>query len=57
MASKSQLIDYIVEHYTTKEGIPASMSKLDGYKKADLEEFIDKNKDSDNLEKWLASKK
>ena len=56
MATKSQIIDYISENYNDAEGMPVSLSKLDGYKKADLEKFIKSRGEEKNLEEWLNSK-
>ena len=47
MANKAQIMDYICEKFTEPEGMPVSLAKLDKYKKAELEEY---------LEKWIESK-
>lgn len=56
MANKAQLIDYISENYETNDGMPVSLSKLDSYKKSDLEEFIKDRDDTENLNKWISEK-
>lgn len=53
MATKAQLVDYIAENYETKDGMPASMSKLDSYKKAELEKLIEKHNDQEALDEWV----
>ena len=57
MATKAQLVDYISENFETKDGLPVSLAKLDGYKKADLEKFIKERGEQENVDAWLASKK
>lgn len=57
MATKAQIIDYISENYNDSEGMPVSLPKLDGYKKAELEKFIKDRNEEANLEDWLNSKK
>lgn len=56
MASKAQMIDFISEKYTEKEGTPVSLAKLDSCKKADLEQFIEEKGEKENLEKWISEK-
>ena len=57
MATKAQIIDYISENYNDSEGMPVSLPKLDGYKKAELEKFIKDRNEEANFEDWLNSKK
>lgn len=57
MATKAQIVNYIAEKYETEDKMPVSMQKLDSYKKAELEEFIEKRNDSEELEKWIESTK
>mgnify|MGYP006988902146 CR=1 FL=1 len=53
MATKSQLIKFIMDTFTEADGNPVSKSKLESYKKADLEKFIkDRNAEAD-LAEWL----
>lgn len=54
MATKAQLIKFIIDSFTEADGNPVSKTKLESYKKADLEKFIkDRNAEAD-LQKWLA---
>lgn len=53
MASKAQLVDYIVENFEGPGHIPVSRSKIESFKKTDLEEFIKKKSSEDELEAWL----
>lgn len=57
MASKAQIVDFILENYQTSDGMPVSLSKLDSIKKSELENFISEEGESENLEKWIANKK
>ena len=57
MATKAQLVDYISENFETKDKMPVSLAKLDGYKKSELEKFISEKDDPANVEAWLESKK
>lgn len=50
MASKSQVMNYILENFETKEGLPVSLSKLDSYKKAELEDFLKEQGEYEKLE-------
>lgn len=54
MATKAQLIDFIVEKFNQVDGQPVSKSKLDAYKKADLEKFIEDRGMTADLEIWLS---
>lgn len=53
MATKAQLIKFIMETFTESNGEAISKSKLDGYKKADLEEFISARELETELADWL----
>lgn len=57
MATKAQLVNYIADQFETQDGIPASLAKLDSYKKAELEEFIKANNCEADVEAWLANQK
>ena len=54
MATKAQLISFIMEKFNEPSGEPVSKSKLDAMKKADLEEFIQARGLEDELKAWLA---
>lgn len=56
MATKAQLVNYIADQFETTDGVPASMAKLDSYKKAELEEFIKAHDCEKDVEAWLASR-
>ena len=53
MATKAQIINFILETFTEADGEPVSKSKLESYKKADLEAFIKEKDVSAELEAWL----
>lgn len=53
MATKVQLIAFIMETFAEADGNDVSKSKLDTYKKADLEEFIKAKGLEEDLKKWL----
>lgn len=53
MATKAQLIDFIIETFEEADGNPISKSKLEVFKKADLEEFIKARDAEADLEEWL----
>lgn len=55
MGTKVQLINFILEKFTDAEGNAVSKSKLDGLKKADLEEFIKERGLEDEFSSWLAN--
>ena len=55
MATKAQLINFIIEMYSEENGDPVSKSKLDALKKADLEEFIKARGAEKELEEWLSN--
>lgn len=54
-ATKNQLIDFIIEKFEGPEHEEVSRSKLDAYKKADLEAFIKEKSLESDFEKWLLS--
>ena len=54
MVTKSQLIEFILEYFETVEGEPASKSKLEAFKKSELEEFIQSHNMTEQLETWAA---
>lgn len=53
MATKQQLIEFILEFFMEADGSIPSKSKLDGYKKGDLAEFIKDKGATDDLIAWL----
>lgn len=53
MATKAQLIKFIMETFTEYDGEAISKSKLDGYKKAELEEFISYVRMESELSDWI----
>ena len=53
MATKAQLINFIMETFEEADGNPVSKSKLDALKKADLEELIKARGLESKLEAWL----
>jgi len=55
MATKAQLINFIIEMFEEETGDPVSQSKLESYKKADLEEFIHAKGLEDRLASWLSA--
>lgn len=54
--TKAQMINFIVENYETKDGSPASMVKLDSFKKAELEKFLVDNNEEERFGEYLKSK-
>lgn len=54
MATKAQLINFIIEMFTEADGNEVSRSKLETFKKSDLEEFIKSRDLTSALEEWLA---
>ena len=55
MASKAQIVEYISEKFEAPEGMPVSLAKLDSYKKAELEKFIEEKGEKEKLDEWLAN--
>ena len=55
MGTKTQFIDFIIEKFQGSDGSPVSRSKLDGLRKADLEEFIKSKGLEDEFLSWIAS--
>ena len=55
MATKAQLINFIMDMFEEIGHQPVSKSRLDGLKKADLEEFIKVNELEDELKTWLST--
>lgn len=55
MATKAQIIEFIVDNFTEMDGSPVSKSKLDNYRKADLEMFIKQNGAETELKAWVAT--
>ena len=55
MATKAQLISFIIENFKEPSGEPIAKTKLDGFKKAELEEFIKAKGLEDSLKEWLAT--
>lgn len=53
MGTKAQLVNFIIENFETADGMPVSMSKLDSFKKAELEEFIKAKDEVDNFKEWI----
>ena len=56
MATKAQLIEFILETFEEPEGNTVSKSKLESFKKADLEEFIELKGAKEKLAKWLSER-
>lgn len=56
MATKAQLIEFILDKFTETDGNTVSKSKLENLRKAELEEFIAARNMQAELEAWLASK-
>jgi len=54
MATKAQLISFILEKFVEPSGEPVCKAKLDGMKKAELEEFISAKGLESELKEWLA---
>lgn len=54
MATKAQLIQFILDTFREPDGNEPSKTKLDGLKKAELEEFIKARGLEKELEEWLA---
>lgn len=52
-ATKSNLVDYIVENFEGPDGEEIQKAKIEGYKKADLEEFINQKDSMDAVEQWV----
>lgn len=55
MATKSQLINFIIEKFQEPTGEPVMKAKLDSLKKSELEEFIQVKGLEDELKAWLAA--
>lgn len=54
MATKAQLISFIIEMFNEADGNAVSRSKLEMFKKGDLEEFIKSRGLESKLNEWLA---
>ncbi len=54
--TKTLLIQFIIDTFVQEDGEAVQKSKLDEFKKAELEEFIASKGLEDKLEAWLASK-
>lgn len=54
MATKAQLIAFIMEMFEEPNGEAISKSKLETYKKSDLEEFVAEKNAQADLEAWLS---
>lgn len=54
MATKAQIIAFIIEMFEESDGNAVSKSKLDSFKKSELEEFIKAKGLKEDLEKWLS---
>lgn len=55
VATKTQLIQFILDTFTTAEGDAVSKAKLDGYKKSELEEFVNTKSSEAEFNAWLES--
>lgn len=53
MATKAQLINFIMDTFSEPDGNEVSKSKLEGFKKADLENFIKEKGAEAELQEWL----
>ena len=56
MPTKAQLIDYIIDVFEQPDHTPILRSKLDGYKKAELESFIGAKSSLGEVGEWLNNK-
>lgn len=56
VATKAQLVDFIIANFEEPGNSPVSKTKLESYKKAELEEFINEKSSEDEVTKWIASK-
>lgn len=54
MATKAQLINFIIETFEEADGKPITKADLDRFKKAELEEFVKEKGAEAELEAWLA---
>ena len=52
-ATKTQLIDFIIEKFNEPDGSLVSKSKLEILKKAELEELIESKNLNNELQRWL----
>jgi len=55
MATKAQLIKFIMETFSEPDGSEISKPKLDSYKKSDLEDLIKSKGLESQLESWLSA--
>ena len=55
MATKAQLINFIMEKFVNADGSEIQKSKLDSYKKADLEGRIKARGMEEDLKTWLVN--
>lgn len=55
MATKAQLIKFIMEKFSESDGNPVSKSKLESFRKAELEKFIQDRDAEAELQEWLNS--
>ena len=55
MVTKAQLISFIMEMFKEADGNAVSKSKLDSFKKSELEEFIEAKGLKEDLEKWIST--
>ena len=53
MATKAQLIQFIIDNFSEADGTEISKQRLDRFKKAELEEFISYHQLNDDLVAWL----
>ena len=55
MGTKAQLISFIIEKFQEPSGESISKSKLDGMKKAELEEFIKARNCEEEFKTWIST--
>lgn len=55
MATKAQLISFIISKFKEPSGNPVSKTKLDNMKKSELEEFIQSKGLEDELKEWIST--
>lgn len=55
MATKAQLIQFIMDTFCEADGEEVSRTKLETFKKSELEEFIKERKMEAKLDEWLSN--
>jgi len=54
-ATKAKLVEFIIDNFENPEHSPASKSKLESFKKAELEEFIHEKSSEEAFDAWAAN--